>query len=315
LRKPKDQRLCIALLSTFLATGSVVGAQIIDGRQSAPRAASKVLRFPSDVAYGRVWLCPPDWSAIGDIPSVFGSEDKIYRSIGAAKGDLTVPSNAALRFRPSHELLQDPALLKNVPVDPVAFLDLAGVDVDVKALKLIAGFPNVRRIDLRMADLDDDLLGKLSVTPKLEALFLASTPISGVTLGSLAGLKSLKALSLASVYLKPEAYRQLVLFKNLTKLDLSNTRIQDKDLELFLPKMINLRMLALVGCRKLTPASNKTIACLSKLSLVDIIGTGMTGKDIVQASGGKLKIERILSGPPTSKFSVREADKIFHPLR
>jgi hypothetical protein len=166
-----------------------------------------------------------------------------------------------------------------------------------------------------MADLDDDLLGKLSVTPKLEALFLASTPICGVTLGSLAGLKSLKALSLASVYLKPEAYRQLVLFKNLTKLDLSNTRIQDKDLELFLPKMINLRMLALVGCRKLTPASNKTIACLSKLSLVNIIGTGMTGKDIVQASGGKLKIERIISGPPTSKFSVREADKIFHPLR
>ena len=274
----------------------------------------KKINFLTSYSCGKIWLCPNNWQAKGDLPEAFGKESKSYKFLGDARGELNVHENDVLKLRPSIDLLRDPTLLKSVPLENFEFLDLSGADFDENTLKVIAAFPNLKRLECNMCDLTDDLLGRMVVSPGLEALFLPATPITGTTLAHFSTLKSLKALGLASVYLKPDAYKQIGSLSNITKLDLSKTSVRDEDLAALLSKLPHLRNLALKSCAKLTSAAAAPLAKAPQLYSVDVINTRVTYKSIRDAEtrSHKIAVIEAFSGGPV--FSVPEAEKIFHPL-
>jgi hypothetical protein len=82
-----------------------------------------------------------------------------------------------------------------------------------------------------------------------------------------------------------------------------------------LSKLSRLRVLALKKCPKLTSDSAKTIANAPSLEVVDIIDTKLTEKMIAAQQPRTHKIKTIFDGKSQSRYTVREVDTLFHPLK
>ncbi|HEY9680415.1 MAG TPA: hypothetical protein V6C86_02385 [Oculatellaceae cyanobacterium] len=283
--------------------------------RKAGTANAVTLDFPKKTSLGKLWSCSKDWHALGDCPDRFGGETKLYTLIGDAKGQLTLPRNTILRYKPSPEVMANLDLAKAMPQTMVQFLDLSGMEFDKTAADIFMYFPHVRRIDLSNAEFDDELFSRMQFPQTVESINLDEIAMSGATLKNLAKLRRLKNLELAKAYLQSIGFAQLACITNLTRLDISKTRVTDEQLAFILLKMPKLEMLGLKTCTKLTPACINAIVSSPNLWMVDVVDTAITPKMIADAQNPRHKIRMINGGVSDREFTVREAEKIFHPLK
>ncbi|HEY9759228.1 MAG TPA: hypothetical protein V6C97_28980 [Oculatellaceae cyanobacterium] len=282
---------------------------------TAGMANSVTLDFPKKTSLGKLWSCSKDWHALGDCPDRFGGETKLYTLIGDAKGQLTLPRNAILRYKPSPEVMANVDLAKAMPREMIQFLDLSGMEFDKTAADIFVYFPYARRIDLGNAELDDELFSRMQFPQTVESINLDEIAMVGTTLKNLAKLRRLKNLELAKAYLQPAGFEQLASIESLTRLDISKTRVTNDQLAFIISKLPKLEMLGLKTCTKLTPACVKAIVSSPNLWMVDVVDTAITPKMIADAQNPHHKIKMIIGGVSDREFTVREAEKIFHPLK
>lgn len=88
-------------------------------------------------------------------------------------------------------------------------LDASKMPVKDEDLKLIAQFPNLRRLLLNFTDIDGTTLGELNKLPHLRELSLTGTKVKASQLLALKNAKALRNLYVWSTGVKPEEFKQL----------------------------------------------------------------------------------------------------------
>jgi hypothetical protein len=286
-----------------------------DKSKSATAAGGIVLESPAGYSFGKLWLCPKDWNPIGDLPDHFGGEVTNYKSIKEVGGRLSIPHDAVIRYRPSREIMAKPELVKGLPVQMVQYLDLCGMEFNDQNISILEYFSSVRKLELASADFSDSQFARMRFYPSIESVNINQTNLDGAALKNLSKLPKLRNFELAKAYIQPVAFAQIPYMTGLKRLDLSKTRVTDEELEKILRGIPRLEMLGLKACNKLTADCAKTIAAAPNLSMVDVVDTHITAKMMADAQVGERKIKWVFSGVSEHSFTVREAEKIFHPLK
>jgi hypothetical protein len=283
--------------SAVLAEGNEKDVTVYQLVLGANSKKVRTLIFPKEYSLGAV--------------SITDSNSNVVSKI--AQGKVVVPAGSIVKFIPAENFYKNPAIIKTLPADGLDSLKCTASSFDDNeksvcdnALAYVGHLSGLLELNLDRSDATDKGLAYASELPNLQKVSVYEGNMRGASLKRLVTLKQLRYLSLSGNELQEDNLQYLSALPKLEHLYIADCNLGDVGLK-YLSKCTGLIRLKLTNNTKITDESVKYILPMKKMRFLDLRGTSITEKELLQFKGLPL-VELGVPGKP----SKAETDAIAH---
>lgn len=270
LKKSQYHHLLIPLFLTFYFSISTIIA-----------TENRIIHFPPDRSIGEIRIRDR-----GD------PKNSPWKSLGQAKGDVTVPTDKFVRLDVSEDAWQGGTPFAGLKPDDIQEMNFWECpEADDSALEDISTLSGLQELDLQRTQILGTGLKHLAKLKKLRWLRLSSTHVGDDELASLIGLTSLEYLHLSYAPIGNVGMEHISNIKTLKSLYIARTTVDDDGLE-HIKNLTSLRDLDL-GQNYITDEGLKQLAGLTELEDLDLRETQISGAGLVHLRQMK-KLKRLI---------------------
>lgn len=284
--KPSIWRLPQLALALGIALINSISFQHYFEAKAADRETISI-DFPDNAVYG--WLGTVSWPE-----SIVNRRLKLLQQI-PLRGHISLPAHQTYSLQGSGMLCTMPQLLDKIPAHLISAINFDSTELDDAGARHLKHFTGSLSFSLAGTDTGDIAIDVAATMPELKRLVMSHTMITGKNFNLLPKLKKLEYVDISNNMLVPGSMKYFAELTAIKHLDLRRLRLRDSDL-LYLKNMPALRRLRLSENSNLTDKCLDTLCALKSLKDVDICGTKITARALLNKTPSKLHNLLIVKG-------------------